>query len=56
LHPVKLAFGNPIYPPSTPHPGEVEYAEVTQELEQRVMNLWTELRGQDRQTRAHTAH
>ncbi len=56
LHPVKLRFGNPIYPPSTPHPGEVEYAEVTQELEQRVMNLWTELRGQDRQTRAHTAH
>jgi len=55
LHPVKLAFGNPIYPPSTLHPGEDEYARVTRELEQRVMYMWTELRSQDRQTKAHTA-
>ena len=55
LHPVKLAFGNPIYPPSTLHPGEDEYARVTRELEQRVMNMWTELRSQDRQTKAHIA-
>jgi long-chain acyl-CoA synthetase len=56
LHPVKLAFGNPIYPPSTPHPGEQEYAQATAELQQQVMNMWTELRSQERRTRAHTAH
>jgi 1-acyl-sn-glycerol-3-phosphate acyltransferase len=54
LHPVKLAFGDPIYPPSTSHPGEREYAQVTAELRQQVMNMWMELR-RDPKMRAHTA-
>jgi long-chain acyl-CoA synthetase len=44
LHPVKMAFGDPIYPPGNSHPSEAEYTQITAELRQRVMEMWTELR------------
>jgi long-chain acyl-CoA synthetase len=55
LHPVKLAFGEPIYPPSTSHPGETEYTQITAELRQRVINMWTDLRATDGQSKAKAA-
>jgi len=51
LHPVKLAFGDPIHPPSTPHSGEAEYTQITAELRQRVVDMWSELRGADREAK-----
>jgi long-chain acyl-CoA synthetase len=55
LHPVKMAFGDPLYPPSTSHPGEAEYTQITAELRQRVMDMWAELRKSDRQSKAQAA-
>jgi long-chain acyl-CoA synthetase len=55
LHPVKVAFGDPIYPPTTSHPGESEYAQITAELRQRVVEMWTELRTTDGQSKAQAA-
>jgi hypothetical protein len=52
---VKLAFGEPIYPPSTSHPGETEYTQITAELRQRVINMWTDLRATDGQSKAKAA-
>ena len=46
VHPVKLAFGDPIYPQSS-HPGEAEYSQTTWELRQRVTGMWTELQAGD---------
>ena len=47
LHPVKMAFGDPIFPPSTLHPGEAKYTQITAELRKRVMEMWLELRNPD---------
>ncbi|HET7210028.1 MAG TPA: AMP-binding protein [Terriglobales bacterium] len=54
-HPVKLAFGHPIYPPVTSHPGETEYAQLTAELRERVMEMWMELGRPNRQRQAQAA-
>jgi hypothetical protein len=41
-----LAFGDPIYPQSSPS-GEAEYSQTTSELRQRVTGMWTELKAGD---------
>ncbi|HEX6505823.1 MAG TPA: AMP-binding protein [Terriglobales bacterium] len=51
-YPVKMAFGEPIYPPSTSQPSEAQYAQITSELKQQVREMWTELRSENRQSKA----
>jgi 1-acyl-sn-glycerol-3-phosphate acyltransferase len=55
LHPVKMAFGDPIYPPADAHPSEAEYAQITAELRERVMDMWSHLRSGDGRSRAQAA-
>lgn len=55
LHPVKMAFGDPIYPPADAHRSEAEYAQITAELRGRVMDMWSQLRSGDRRSRAQAA-
>ena len=55
LHPVKMAFGDPIYPPSDAHPIEAEYELITAELRQRVTDMWSELRDGNRKNKAQAA-
>jgi long-chain acyl-CoA synthetase len=55
LHPVKIAFGDPIYPPSDSRPNEAEYTQITAEVRQRVVEMWTDLRKPERQSKARAA-
>ena len=43
--PLKIAFGDPIYPPSEKHASEALYEQLTAELRARVVAMWTELHG-----------
>jgi long-chain acyl-CoA synthetase len=54
-HPVRVAFGDPIYPPADSHPSEAAYAQITAELRQRVMEMWSELDSEDRRSLAQAA-
>lgn len=55
LHPINIAFGDPIYPPADSQPSEAEYTQITAELRQRVMGMWSELRSGNRQSKAQAA-
>ena len=55
FHPVKLAFGDPIYPPSTSHLGEAEYTQMTADLRQCVTDMWAGLRTEERRTKGQGA-
>ncbi len=52
LHPVKMAFGDPIYPANDSHATEAEYAQITAELRRRVVDMWSELRSGDLRSKA----
>jgi long-chain acyl-CoA synthetase len=55
MHPVKMSFGDVIPPPSSSHPGEAEYTQITAELRNRVVHMWTELNEADGYSRAQAA-
>jgi len=41
---LKMAFGDPIYPPSNAKPTEAEYEKLTAELKSKVVDMWEQLR------------
>ena len=43
--PLKIQFGDPIYPPPDAEASEAAYAELTAELKARVVGMWDGLRG-----------
>jgi len=54
FRPLKMTFGDPIYPPQKPHPGEADYAQLTADLKARIVEIRDELRGErpkDRESR-----
>ncbi|MBV8894128.1 MAG: AMP-binding protein [Acidobacteria bacterium] len=56
LYPVKLAFGDPIFPAPGWHSDEEEYAQITAELARRVLDMWTRLELEDRATKGEAAY
>jgi long-chain acyl-CoA synthetase len=50
--PLKLQFGDPIYPPPESEAAEAAYAKLTAELKSRVVEMWKELQGQPQQEMA----
>jgi long-chain acyl-CoA synthetase len=42
--PLKMSFGNPIYPPTETEASEAAYDRLTTELRNRVVQMWMELR------------
>ncbi|HXZ78376.1 MAG TPA: AMP-binding protein [Terriglobales bacterium] len=48
--PLKMAFGDPIYPPKETSDPEAAYEELTSLLKKRVMEMWLALRGEQRPT------
>ena len=55
--PLKIVFGDPIYPPPKSEGSEGAYERLTAELKQRVIAMWNELRqaGSTESARAHGA-
>lgn len=45
FNPLRMTFGDPIYPTNREQPGETDYAQLTAELRSRVVEMWTELGG-----------
>jgi long-chain acyl-CoA synthetase len=45
FNPLRMTFGDPIYPPRKDHPAEADYAQLTAELRSRVVEMWTDLGG-----------
>jgi long-chain acyl-CoA synthetase len=41
---LKIAFGDPIYPPSNAQPSESDYEKLTAELKSKVVDMWDQLR------------
>ena len=44
--PLKMKFGNPIYPPPESAASEKAYAQLMEKLKERVVAMWKELRGE----------
>jgi len=44
--PLKMTFGDPIYPPPDAEASEAAYGRLTAELKARVVEMWKELRGE----------
>jgi long-chain acyl-CoA synthetase len=44
--PLKIAFGDPIYPPPEEQASEASYEQLTSELRARVYSIWSELQGE----------
>src|SRR4029077_13301826 len=42
--PLKIAFGDPIYPPREPEASEATYEKLTAELKTHVVEMWEKLR------------
>ncbi len=42
--PLKIDFGDPIYPPPEAEASEAAYEKLTAELKSRVVKMWKELR------------
>jgi long-chain acyl-CoA synthetase len=45
FRPLKIVFGDPIFPPPESEASEAAYEELTAELKGRVVEMWEELRG-----------
>jgi long-chain acyl-CoA synthetase len=45
--PLKIAFGDAIYPPPESEASEAAYEQLTAELKQRVVTMWNELHGRN---------
>src|SRR6266700_1711388 len=50
--PLKMKFGDPIYPPAETEASEAAYDRLTTELRERVLRMWEELREGTAETRA----
>jgi long-chain acyl-CoA synthetase len=48
--PLKMTFGDPIYPPAESQASEATYGRHTGELKARVVGMWNELRGEKAQS------
>ena len=48
--PLKIQFGDPIYPPPEAEASEAAYEKLTAELKSRVVGMWEGLRGRRKQT------
>ena len=46
FRPVKMRFGNPLYPPPESQTSEQAYTQLTADLKSRVVQMWQELRGE----------
>ena len=44
LTPLKMKFGDPIYPPPEAEASEAAYAQLAADLKTRVVAMWEELR------------
>jgi long-chain acyl-CoA synthetase len=53
--PLKISFGDPIYPPIETEASEAAYDRLTVELRNRVVQMWMELRGTEAKFRATAA-
>ena len=53
--PLKIAFGDPIYPPPEEQASEKAYEQLTAELRARVLAMWTELHGEVAKSRSASA-
>ncbi len=42
-HPLRIAFGDPLFPPADAEPGEAAYTALTAELKSRIMEMWNQL-------------
>ena len=42
-HPLRIAFGDPLFPPNGVQPGEAAYTALTAELKSRIMEMWERL-------------
>jgi long-chain acyl-CoA synthetase len=54
--PVKIQFGDPIYPPAESEASEAAYEKLTGELKSRVVEMWKGLRGEPQTNSATTPH
>jgi 1-acyl-sn-glycerol-3-phosphate acyltransferase len=43
--PLKVVFGDPIYPPAEGEASEAAYAQLTAELKRRIVEMWEGLHG-----------
>jgi long-chain acyl-CoA synthetase len=50
FNPLRMSFGDPIYAPKKAQFTEADYTRVTAELKARVVEMWTELHGQKRES------
>jgi long-chain acyl-CoA synthetase len=53
--PLKMQFGDPIYPPPESHANEAEYAALTASLKARVVSMWEEMRSHEGRAQAAAA-
>ena len=44
--PLKMSFGDPIYPPAETEASEATYDRLTNELRECVVNMWKKLRNE----------
>ena len=54
--PIKIQFGDPIYPPAESEASEAAYEKLTGELKSRVVEMWKGLRGEPQTNSATTPH
>jgi long-chain acyl-CoA synthetase len=45
FNPLRMTFGDPIYPPPNAEPTESDYSQLTSLLRERVVQMWMNLRG-----------
>jgi long-chain acyl-CoA synthetase len=48
--PLKMKFGDPIYPPPEAEASEANYAQLIEKVKERVVEMWKELRGEETET------
>jgi long-chain acyl-CoA synthetase len=53
--PLKIVFGDPIYPPQESEASEAAYEKLTEELKQRIVEMWEGLRALNEKARAAAA-
>ena len=46
FNPLRMSFGDPIYPPPKDQPTEADYAQLTTLLRERLVDRWQQLGGQ----------
>jgi long-chain acyl-CoA synthetase len=54
--PLKMKFGDPIYPPPEAQASEATYGQLTAELKARVVGMWEELCAGNKNSQADASH